>query len=102
MQFGIGMEDQRPALPADVQHDVLRMWTVGVGVPMARNQPRRFRTGDWAGFSHRSPSRLAHPFGPDGVSNPSWGVPRYGNVDWYRFLPGVSPWVMAEHASSGL
>ena len=27
-----------------------------------------------------------------------WGVPRYGNVDWYRFLPGVSPWVMAAHA----
>jgi hypothetical protein len=59
VQVGVGVDDQGPEPIADVQDDVLRMRPVRVAVVDA-----------------------AHPVGPDGVSNPSWGVPRYGKVAW--------------------
>ena len=59
VQVGIGVDDQRPVLLADVEHHVLRVRAVGVCVWVA-----------WL-------IALA-----DGVLNPSCGVPRYGNVDW--------------------
>ena len=74
VQRGIGVDDERAEVAADVEHDLLGMRTVGMVL------------GHGFSLSCVAAPAAAMAAGGrgsanDGVSKPSCGVPRYGNVD---------------------
>ena len=74
VQVGVGVHDESPDVDAEVEHHVLRTWlgrVVKIGHRSSKPLPGRRRVG-----------RPGSGGQADGVSYPSWGVPRYGNVGW--------------------